>query len=411
MSSPTDTIADIVVQNSGSNGLQAFDVLLAALTAVDPAGTGLLGAASNPAASLTVFAPTDGAFINLAQVIDPGVNTEAGAVATLAAASALLSPSSDPTAFLSQVLSYHIVAGSQSLAQVQGQASITTLFGTDVRPSGNTLRDAEPDLPDPEFVPGLTDLPAANGTVHVIDEVLVPYDLIFMTGRTVFAGGGNDAVIGNGLNNRIFLGSGDDIANGGAGNDLIFGGWGDDLLLGGTGRDKLFGGFGDDLLEGQDGRDHLSGGFGNDILFGGDDRDYLSGGWGQDIIVGGSGNDFLKGGKHADTFVFNPLNIGENGEKLEGHDFVRDFKVSQGDRIALDLTSLDDATAAAVAGTTGDPNAIGLDDLAELGLLSLSETWRGDLVVEHAAGEIVFKGVPGDVGLDTLESLVDIWLA
>ena len=51
-------------------------------------------------------------------------------------------------------------------------------------------------------------------------------------------------------NNRVFAGGGNDTVLGGAGRDRLRGGRGDDVLLGGAGADRLKGGQDDDILDG-----------------------------------------------------------------------------------------------------------------------------------------------------------------
>ncbi|TFF01647.1 type I secretion C-terminal target domain-containing protein [Pseudomonas sp. BCA14] len=84
------------------------------------------------------------------------------------------------------------------------------------------------------------------------------------------------------------------------------------------GNDTLLGGAGDDILFGQGGNDYLDGGKGNDILLGGT---------GNDTLIGGPGNDILIGGSGADTFVWKAGDL--------GNDVIKDFKVSDGDKIDL----------------------------------------------------------------------------
>lgn len=470
----SNTIADIVVNNSGGAGLGAFDILLAALGAADPTSTGLLAAASDPAQNLTVFAPTDDAFIALAQVIDPSVASEADAVSTLVAASAALSPADDPAAFLRTVLSYHISAGEKSSAKVSASGQVATLAGLSLTPDGMSLGDEEPGLPDPEFVGGLTDLQADNGVVHVIDNVLLPYDLTFADGGFLFTGGGNDAVIGSARNDFVFLGSGDDVANGGdgadiifgnrgndtinggdgndkllgnsghdivnggAGNDWVSGGAGNDVLEGGAGRDYLYGSYGADRIEGgwswdflhggwghdelfgQAGKDHLVGGRGNDLVHGGIGDDHLNGGSGHDRLVGGSGDDYLIGSWGADQFVFNPNNIGASGSMDEGHDVIADFNIAQGDRLVLDLSTFEKATLDTVAAAAGDTTELELIDLlADLdpttaaieSVITLGASSDGDLLIGHPAGDIELNGISASVNPAVLIPVVDFEFA
>ncbi len=159
---------------------------------------------------------------------------------------------------------------------------------------------------------------------------------------------------------------GNDALFGGTGNDLIFGGGGDDLLVGGEGADTLYGGHGDDILigdganslselaglfgsteltaeqiadairndvskagnlDGEGSADVLHGGAGDDLLFGGGGHDTLHGGAGDDLLIGGTGNDILTGGSGSDTFTW------LKGD--DGHDVIKDFNASEGDRIDL----------------------------------------------------------------------------
>nr|WP_304623208.1 immunoglobulin-like domain-containing protein [Pantoea sp. Ap-967] len=105
---------------------------------------------------------------------------------------------------------------------------------------------------------------------------------------------------------------------------------GADTLMGGGGNDILFGQGGNDYLDGGKGNDILLGGAGNDTLLGGEGNDLLYGGAGNDTLIGGKGNDTLTGGAGADIFVWKAGDI--------GNDVIKDFKLSEGDR--LDLTDL-----------------------------------------------------------------------
>ena len=98
------------------------------------------------------------------------------------------------------------------------------------------------------------------------------------------------------------------------------------LMEGTEGRDRLKGSRTDDLIDGQGGRDKLLGKHGNDTLLGGEGHDRLHGGKGNDTLDGGPGFDKYVGGNGADTFVLRPG---------EGTDIICDFKVWQGDTIAL----------------------------------------------------------------------------
>lgn len=99
----------------------------------------------------TVFAPTDEAFANLPE----------GTVEALLA---------DPVK-LKKVLLYHVVSGSVTSAQIVELTEAMTLEGTDVTigtEDGVEINNAKVVQADIE---------ATNGTVHVIDTVLIPGNL------------------------------------------------------------------------------------------------------------------------------------------------------------------------------------------------------------------------------------------
>ncbi|MBG6154311.1 Ca2+-binding RTX toxin-like protein [Labrenzia sp. EL_159] len=389
---PTNTILDI------ASGSSDFEILTAALGAFPD----LANAAGDKNASLTVFAPTDQAFLNLANALDPSVGSdESKVVPALIAASELLSPSDDPTSFLKSVLTYHIAGDALDGSAVAGSNTVETLSGETIKPDsshgGLSLDDKDPGFADPAVTnPAGSEngIVAENGIIHVIDNVLLPYDITFAKGGFLFTGRGPDAVIGSDHFDFISLGKGDDIANGLGGHDIIFGGRGSDLVKGGDGNDYLFGGRGKDTLEG------------------GADNDYLNGGRGKDILVGEEGNDFLVGGRSADSFVFNPFREGE------GHDVVADFNAKR-DKLVLDLRDGDPVVLDAIA-ATGDPG-LQFTDLLEFdtdpvadGLqaaVSLGASGDGDLLITHLTGTIELNGIPSGVDpaalLPAIEFLVN----
>ena len=170
----TSTIAEIVAQSGGEfdSNSQDFDMLFKALEAA-----GLTDALADPAADLTVFAPTDAAFVKLAQDLGYDGNDEAKAFDAIVSALTELG-NGDPIPVLQEVLKYHVSAGAKTLQEVKGANSISTLLdGTNITPKGNSLGDREPDLAEPKFVNGLTNVEASNGIVQGIDRVLIPLDL------------------------------------------------------------------------------------------------------------------------------------------------------------------------------------------------------------------------------------------
>lgn len=143
---------------------------------------------------------------------------------------------------------------------------------------------------------------ALNGNDYVyLPSTKAKADAIGYDPGQVFNGdGGNDYIVGQGLNDLINGGRHNDYVAGGAGADVLFGDTGDDKVLGGDGNDILAGGFGYDFTDGGDGddiiynieqddiaysghSDHVEGGAGNDDIAATAD-DYVSGGDGDDVI-------------------------------------------------------------------------------------------------------------------------------
>ena len=149
------------------------------------------------------------------------------------------------------------------------------------------------------------------------DDVIIG----FAGSDTIRGGLGNDTIYGDDLgfdgsrsadslygdegNDTLYGGGRDDFLNGGDGDDILYGGWGKDTMLGGAGHDVLYGG--DDATDAADnmqggaGNDQLFGIAGNDTMAGGDDNDLLVGGDGLDIMNGDAGNDMIIVGAGNDT--------------------------------------------------------------------------------------------------------------
>lgn len=172
----TPTIADIVLQSGGEfdgNGGD-FDILLQALQATD-----LVDVLADPEADFTVFAPTDDAFIELARSLGAHVEDgdDAGAFNAIVEGLTALSPDGDPIPLLKDVLLYHVSPGGRDVEHLQADGTIETALGTTIHINGTELDDQDPDIENPEFVEGLTDIQASNGVVQVIDRVLLPIDV------------------------------------------------------------------------------------------------------------------------------------------------------------------------------------------------------------------------------------------
>ncbi len=112
---------------------------------------------------------------------------------------------------------------------------------------------------------------------------------------------GDDTINGGDGFDKVFAGAGNDTINGGVGNDLLIGGAGNDTINGETGNDRIQGGDGVDTLDGGGGPDFITGGNGNDIIRGGTHADQLFGNIGRDQMFGDGGDDVLRGGAWLDT--------------------------------------------------------------------------------------------------------------
>ena len=133
------TIAEIAIADG------RFDTLVAALSAAGLAETFL------QPGNYTVFAPTDDAFAAL----------PAGTVETLLA---------DPQGLLTTILLYHVVGDELSRDQLATDDTVPTLEGRNLvvnRDGSNII-----DISGAKLL--ITDIQASNGTIHVIDSVLIP---------------------------------------------------------------------------------------------------------------------------------------------------------------------------------------------------------------------------------------------
>lgn len=182
-SSPLDadptpgTIGALVARSGGAFDAENtdFDILLVALDAA-----GLVDDVSTLRTHLTVFAPTDAAFIRTARDLGFAGTDEAGAWQFLVTAFTGLG-GGDPIPVLTNVLLYHVVGRELDASDIRriarrGGSVETLLSGASVRPQRNgTIRDNDPQLSDPRLVQ--TNIHARNGIVHAIDRVLIPLDL------------------------------------------------------------------------------------------------------------------------------------------------------------------------------------------------------------------------------------------
>lgn len=137
----------IAANGEGSPHEGAFDTLIAAVLAADPAVLETLSGRGQH----TVFAPTDEAFGAL------GLDPE--------------SVSQLDKGFLTNVLLYHVAKGKRYAEDVVESERIRTLGGEFLEQSDATLTDAL----GREAAIIVTDVEAANGVIHAIDAVVLPY--------------------------------------------------------------------------------------------------------------------------------------------------------------------------------------------------------------------------------------------
>ncbi|MEM6664723.1 MAG: fasciclin domain-containing protein, partial [Pseudomonadota bacterium] len=226
-----------------ATGSDDFNILVMALSAA-----GLVETVQG-LEDITVFAPTDAAFTQLALDLglDPDTTGDDAVFEFIAGALAGLDPDGNPIPLLTDILLYHVSVGAKSAAALENLGTVETVFGTSFGVDGTELIDGEPDIENPNIV--IPDILGGNGTIQAIDRVLIPIDIPGNeTGETIEGTNGRDHLVGT---------SGDDEIFGLKGKDKLFGGDGDDALFGGAGRDLLAGGAGDDHLSGGWGRDYF----------------------------------------------------------------------------------------------------------------------------------------------------------
>lgn len=151
LTTPSGNVQDLEVTSANIVEIAVADGRFTTLVAaVEAAGLVDALASEGP---LTVFAPTDDAF--------------AAAFDALGIAPADLLADTET---LISILLYHVVAGEAYAEDVVGLESVTTLNGSDI---SIKVEDGNVFLNDSVQVI-ITDIPATNGVIHVIDAVLLP---------------------------------------------------------------------------------------------------------------------------------------------------------------------------------------------------------------------------------------------
>jgi transforming growth factor-beta-induced protein len=156
---PSESIAEIATRYATASSTPQFTQLVAALARTQGQGANdLLAAAGDGGSNLTVFAPTDAAFMELYDAL--GVNNV----------------DEIPLQTLIAVLKHHIVAG-RVFSTDLSDGEVPTL-------NGNVTINADGSAPSVTGGSGmeneallqtqLLNIHATNGVIHVIDKVLLP---------------------------------------------------------------------------------------------------------------------------------------------------------------------------------------------------------------------------------------------
>jgi uncharacterized surface protein with fasciclin (FAS1) repeats len=141
---PGPTIVDVAIAINTETG--EFSTLIAAVLAADPVVLKTLSGNGQ----FTVFAPTDAAFAELGIYPDNVGTLDQG--------------------FLTKVLLYHVARGRRDSTQVLASSRIRMLKCGFLFQDGGVLTDKL----GREANIIITDVPAANGIIHVIDAVVLP---------------------------------------------------------------------------------------------------------------------------------------------------------------------------------------------------------------------------------------------
>jgi uncharacterized surface protein with fasciclin (FAS1) repeats len=141
------TIIDVAKAVNAQTG--EFSILIAAINAADPSVAKTLSGNGK----LTVFAPTDAAFVSLLDELGLTADQVLG-----------------DQALVTKVLLYHVVRGNRDSSAILSSSRIRTLQGGFLFQSGGVLTDANGRTAN--II--LPDVKASNGVIHVIDRVVLP---------------------------------------------------------------------------------------------------------------------------------------------------------------------------------------------------------------------------------------------
>ena len=179
------------------------------------------------------------------------------------------------------------------------------------------------DIAAVQYLYGPNHLTNAGDTVYPLNE----YELNGY--RSIWDGSGNDTIDASDSSSSVVI----DLRNATLNNDVGGGGFlskiNDEYKGYTIAFDSLtLAGFGDGAYEAV--IENARGSFLSDRLQGNDVANLLEGEDGDDTLIGGLGDDTLIGGKGIDTFKF---------KSEDGNDIIKDFNISEGDKIQLMKTS------------------------------------------------------------------------
>lgn len=158
---PTQTIAQL------ASGTPDLSILVKALAAAD-----LVGVVANAKASLTVFAPTNAAFLALARTLGYRSKEMDGVFPFLVKQLTAMGKG-DPVPLLKAILTYHVLPTRKGAVDLLGRGPQKTVQGGQLRV---TRKGVVVDLAS--FVANgkitTADVAATNGVVHLVSRVLLP---------------------------------------------------------------------------------------------------------------------------------------------------------------------------------------------------------------------------------------------
>jgi Ca2+-binding RTX toxin-like protein len=255
------------------------------------------------------------------------------------------------------------------------------------------------------------------------DDLVDLRDAYVFTALFVYAGSGNDTVLGGTAKEQVFDQSGNDKIALGDNSDTVYAGVGNDIVDGGNGVDEYsfaviyddfglpelqmngiicdlqitiaqdFGTFGKDRLKSIE---NLNGSFGNDQFFGTSGENNFVGSDGKDFLQGRGGDDLLAGDNGADTL------IGDGG----GDDLF--CGLTDGARDTLRYSRISDSGLGTVSGVVDvisqfDAGGGATDDRIDLSRIDARpSTAANDAFIFRGTG--IFSSAKGEVRLEVIGS-------